>query len=298
MRAFDGTIVNVLSAGLDEHDLKITPTGTYLGLRYVTRICPPDCADMSPWGGSAAMSVIDAEIIEIDESSNVLWTWRTRDHIGLNESGGNGSFADNGADIIHANAVEPDGTDGVLFSGRNLDAVYHITKSTGNIDWKLGGVPIPQSLTVTGDTRSTGANSGGQVLSGQHDVRLLPDGTVTVHDNGTSAERGPSALRFEIDPVQKTAKVLEIIQDSRATSSFCCGSARRLPNGAWVIQWGGLPYFTQMSNGLNGSGPLQLTVNYNLGGLFSYRAEPILPGVVSADTLRRGMDAMAGAVSN
>jgi hypothetical protein len=293
MRAFNGTILNVLSAGLDEHDLKETPTGTYLGLRYVPRVCPPDCADMSAWGGSSAMSVIDAEIIEIDANSNVLWLWRTRDHIGLYESGESGSFQTNGADIIHANAIEPDGTDGVLFSGRNLNAIYHITKSSGNVDWKLGGATTPQSLTVRGDTRLTGGDLGGVVLKGQHDVQLLADGTVTVHDNGTDAGRGPSALRFAIDTTLQSATVLEIVEDSRATDSICCGSARRLPNGTWVIQWGGLPYFTEISTGLNGGGLPQFTVNYNLSGVFSYRADPILPGIVSADSLRQGMDAMA-----
>jgi hypothetical protein len=242
---------------------------------------------MSAWDGSAQAAVIDAEIHEIDSQSNVLWTWRTRDHIALNESGTRPWFPGQGDDIIHMNAVEPDGDGALLFSARHLDAIYHITKSTGAIDWKLGGSQRAESLTVIGDTRPTATGTTGQALSGQHDVRLLADRTVTLHDNGTNANRPPFAMRYVIDETARTAQVVEAVQDPRATYSGCCGSARRLPGGNWVVQWGENPYMTE----LDPSGNPVLTISYQ-GTTFSYRAVPILPGVVSADQLRQGMDNM------
>jgi hypothetical protein len=185
------------------------------------------------------------------------------------------------------NAVEPDGEGALLFSARNLDAIYHITKSTGAIDWKLGGSQRAESLTVIGDTRPTATGTTGQALSGQHDVRLLPDRTVTLHDNGSNANRPPFAMRYVIDETARTAQVVEAVQDPRATYSGCCGSARRLPGGNWVVQWGENPYMTE----LDPSGNPVLTISYQ-GTTFSYRAVPILPGVVSADQLRQGMDNM------
>jgi hypothetical protein len=217
----------------------------------------------------------------------VLWTWRTRDHIALNESGTRPWFPGQGDDIIHMNAVEPDGEGALLFSARNLDAIYHITKSTGAIDWKLGGSQRAESLTVIGDTRPTATGTTGQALSGQHDVRLLADRTVTLHDNGTNANRPPFAMRYVIDETARTAQVVEAVEDPRATYSVCCGSARRLPGGNWVVQWGANPYMTE----LDPSGNPVLTISYQ-GTTFSYRAVPILPGVVSADQLRQGMDNM------
>jgi Arylsulfotransferase (ASST) len=292
-RSFNGEVQSVLGSDLDTHDLQLTPAGTYLVIRYVARVCPPDCADMSPWGGSPQAAVVDAEILETDSSSNVLWTWRTRDHITLSESGTQPWFPSVGNDIIHMNAVEPDGEGALLFSARHLDAIYHITKSTGNIDWKLGGSTRAESLTVIGDTRPTATGTNGQVLSGQHDVRLLADRTVTLHDNGTNAHRPPFAMRYVVDEIQRTADVVEAIQDPRATTSFCCGSVRRLPGGNWVVQWGGNPFMTE----LDPSGNPVVTISYNLGATFSYRAVPILSGVVAADQLRQGMDAMAPPVS-
>ncbi len=288
IRDFTGRVLNTLTGNLDQHDLQITPTGTYLAIRDVQRVCPPDCADMSPWGGSAQAPVWDAEIIEIDQNSNVLWTWRTRDHIGLDETGNSGWFPGVGNDIIHMNALQADGNDGVIFSSRHLNAIYHITKSTGAIDWKIGGTPTPQSLTVLGDTRPTAMGPTGQVLSGQHDVRLWPDGTVSVHDDGTIANRPPYAIRYKLDTAARTAEVVEGVTDSRVSFAPCCGSARRLPNGHWLMDWGAAPFLTELDANAN---PV-LTIQYNLGTGFSYRAEPVLPGVVSADTLRGGMDAM------
>jgi hypothetical protein len=44
---------------------------------------------------------------------------------------------------------------------------------------------------------------------------------------------------------------------------------------------------------LDPSGNPVVTISYNSGATFSYRAVPILPGVIAADQLRQGMDNMA-----
>ena len=287
LRRFDGTVLNTLTGNLDFHDMQVTPSGTYLVFRDIPRVCPPDCADMSAWGGKAQDGVLDAEILEIDGSSQILWSWRTRDHIALSETGDSGWYPGVGEDIIHMNALEPDGTDALIFSARHLNAIYHITKSTGAIDWKIGGTPRAESLTVIGDPRPTATQ--GQVLSGQHDVRKWSDGSISVHDNGTLVERPPTVVRYRLDLTNRTAEVVEQIQDTRVLASSCCGAARLLPGGHWLVQWGTAPFVTELDTG----GRPVLTIQYNLGTVFSYRAVPVLYGVVSADTLRNGMDAMS-----
>jgi hypothetical protein len=287
IRSYAGLPITTLSGDLDGHDLQPTPTGTYLAIQYVQRVCPTDCADLSPWGGSAQAAVIDAEIHEIDANSNILWKWRTRDHINLEETGGAGWEPTVGTDIIHMNAVAPDGTDHVLFSARHLNAIYRINKNSGAVEWKIGGTPRAESLSVVGDTRPTAV--GVQLLSGQHDVRLWPDGTVSVHDNGTIANRPPYIMRYTIDTTNATATVVESISDSRAPASPYTGSARRTANGNWFADWGGLPFLTELDSLGN---PL-LTISFT-GAQFSYRAVPALPGEVAAATMRSGMDIMYG----
>jgi hypothetical protein len=290
IRDFDGHTLNTIIGDIDDHELVVTPAGTYLVIEDAKRACPPDCADMSPWGGNAQAGVIEAEIVELDRNSNVLWKWRTRDHIALSETGATGWFATAGDDIIHMNAIEPDGTDGLFFSARHLNAIYHVTKSTGVIDWKIGGTPRPESLVVLGDSRPTSIGASGQSLSGPHDVRKLSDGTISVHDNGSIANRPPFAIRYRIDTAARTAEVVEAIQDTRVSASAFTGSARRLPGGHWLVQWGGAPFMTE----LDAAGNPVLTIQYNLGSGFSYRAVPVLSGTLSAVTLRDGMDAIVG----
>jgi hypothetical protein len=288
IRNYAGFPITEVSGDLDSHDLQETPTGTYLVIQYVPRVCPTDCADLSPYGGSAQASVIDAEIHEIDANSHILWKWRTRDHITLAETYDAGWEPTVGADIIHMNAVQPDGTGHVLFSARHLNAIYRINKSTGAIEWKLGGTPRAESLAVVGDPRPTAV--GVNLLSGQHDVRLWADGTVSVHDNGTIANRPPYIMRYAIDTTNATATVVEALTDARVTYSPYTGSARRALNGNWVVAWGGQPFMTEIDS----TGSPVVTIDYNMGTAFSYRAVPALPGEVEASTLRDGMDLIFG----
>jgi hypothetical protein len=169
----------------------------------------------------------------------------------------------------------------MLVSMRHTDAVYRIRRSDGGIDWKLGGTSRPESLAVMNDPH------GEHPLGGAHDARVVGSGLVSVHDNGTGLGRPPRALRYRIDPLLRTATLEEEIGDPRAPSSFCCGSARRLSGGDWVLSWGSRPFFTELAPG----GTPALTVSFD-NGEFSYRAVPVEPGVVEPSALRAGMDAM------
>jgi hypothetical protein len=71
----------------------------------------------------------------------------------------------------------------VITSLRFTDAVYSIDHPTGEVEWKLGGTTIPESLTVLGDPH------GNYPLSGQHDAPGARGRTVTVHDNAPRAVR-------------------------------------------------------------------------------------------------------------
>ena len=94
---------------------------------------------------------------------------------------------------IHPNAIDLDlngpGTadDQLLVSGRHNDAVYGINFDAGTVDWKLGGTTTPQSLTIVGDPL------GGPKR--QHDVRILPNGHITMFDNRTQLHDRVSSVR-------------------------------------------------------------------------------------------------------
>lgn len=177
------------------------------------------------------------------------------------------------ADPWHYNSIEDTG-DGFIISFRSLDAVYKIDKATGAIVWKLGGSARPESLTLVNDPL------GGPIA--QHDARLLSDGTVTIHDNGTGP-RQPRSTRYSIDTNARTATLVAGLSDVGIPSSLCCGSARVLPGGNIALGWGGTKEIIEYT-----PGGARL---FRLQTPFVYRGVPILPGEFTADQFRAGMDA-------
>jgi len=293
--AWDGSEGSLLgvNAHLDMHDLVPAAEGGWYGIRYVPRDCvgtAVDCTDMTAFGGATDATVVDGDIVRLDASGSVVWTWKTRDHIAFSEWGdltppshvSQAHATVNGHDtwdIIHLNSVTDDG-DGLIISSRNLDAVYRIKKSDGSVDWKLGGTSTARSLTVAGADRTPFLNS-------QHDARRLSNGHITVFDNGSEGSRVPRVLELAVDPSALTASIVRSVSDGNVPLSQCCGSARAVAGGGFVTAWGGTGLFTET----NAAGVPVLSVD--LGStIFSYRVVPVAPGVVARSALQSGMDSM------
>ena len=277
-RRLDRSLVRTLDtvpSGADAHDIQLS-NGNYLMGRTFVR----SGVDMSTCGGSTSRDLMDFELQELSPNGSLVWSWRASDHIPVSEVTARWeSQCTTNGDIYHWNSVEADG-DGYVLSFRHLDAVYRINRATGAVDWKLGGETRPESLTVVGDPLSSLST-----FCGQHDARVLADGSLTVHDNGTRCSRPPRAVRFAIDEAAETAMLLEDLRDPDAPDASFGGSTRRLPGGNWVSAWGPNPYVTEQT----GTGVRVFKLSFT--GLSSYRANPVLPGQVSGAALRAGMNA-------
>jgi Arylsulfotransferase (ASST) len=260
----------------DSHDLRLAANGDHFVGAYVKQ----SHVDTSAYGGSSDTDVLNAELQEVSPHGQLVWDWKSQQHISLAETGRwwPGPQPAQGYDLVHWNSIEPAGGS-VIASFRTVDAVYKIDKSTGNIVWKLGGTTTPRSLAVQDDPRS-------YTFGGQHDARLLPDGTLTVFDNRSYLGQAPRAVRYRIDEQAGTATLLQSITDPAVSNSDCCGSARRVGGGDWLIDWG--LYKPIGGYKPNGEKTFSLTFNHT----FSYRAEPVPTGVLSAQDLRQAMDAM------
>ena len=275
----DGSLVRVLvpADGADDfHEIMLLPNGNYLLTVRKTRLGSNACGQSSP-------TTIDNGFQEIEPDGSLVRAWWASEHIPPSDVPAPWCEAAlERGDWYHINSVQPV-ADGYLVSLRNLDAVYKVSDADGSILWKLGGVDRPESLQVLNDPQSTTGT-----LWGQHDARLLSDGTVTVLDNGFHpTDRRPTrAVRYSIDTSARTATLVEQKRDPNFVASGCCGSARRLPGGAWLMSWGGAPLVTELSP--SGSRVFSLTFET---GFFSYRAHPVPPGVLSRAALRAGMDA-------
>jgi hypothetical protein len=284
----DGGLVRTLNAvgrAANAHDLQLLPNNDYLLGSNVTQ----GHVDTSAYGGSSDATVVNVELQQVSPGGSLVWRWKSQQHIALSETPRHrwpwvvNNPTPQGYDILHWNSIEPAG-DSVIASFRHLDAVYKIEKSTGRIVWKLGGTKTPKSLTVRGDPL-------GYTFGAQHDARLLPDGTLTVFDNRTNVTPArPRAVRYRIDEQQRTATLLRSITDPDVRYSNCCGSARRLPKGDWLIDWGK----GGQIGGYEPNGARTFRLTFDTTG-FSYRAEPVPVGVLSPPDLRQAMDAMYAA---
>ena len=94
-------------------------------------------------------------------------------------------------------------------------------------------------------------------------------------------------MRYAIDTTTMTATLQESITDAAGPqASICCGSARKLAGGDWVIGWGGTNVATE--NALDGSETLRLQFDPNV---LIYRMVPLTSSQFNLDALRAGMDA-------
>ncbi len=264
--------LQTVDAITDIHDLQPTADGNYLVLAYKPRADP---IDTSEFNGDASADVIDAVVQKLTPDGKLLWEWNSKDHISLAETGRWWDGLEEPYDLVHINAVEPtnDGRD-YLISLRHTDAIYRLNGETGDVEWKLGGEPTPESLDVVDDPY------GDYPFGGQHDVRQLGNGTITVHDNATNLDHPTRAVRYRIR--SGTARLLDSQEDPLAPESGCCGSARWLGK-SWLLSWGGTDLITE----IDADG--RRTFKLRIPDQFSYRAIPV-HGRLSAAALRRGMD--------
>jgi len=268
---------------VDGHELRELPGGNFLLGSYV-----PEAKDLSSIGGPTRAAVVAAEIQELDRRGRVLWRWSSRGRIALAETGrwwrnvlanprrrlgGRAAF-----DPVHINSIEPRGDEQVVISTRHTDAVYGIDRDSGEIAWKLGGIGTAESLRIVGDPAQ-------RPFGGQHDARIAGDGTLSVYDNGKDRPRRPRVAFYRLEPERGRAVFLGQLNDPAVRTSHCCGSARQLPEGGWLVSWGDNPLVTAFDAQGRIAFRLRLAAS-------TFRAVPVPPGAVSLAELDRGLETM------
>ena len=268
---------------IDGHELRETKDGSFLIDSYI-----PAKANLQRFGGPARAAVVSAEIEELDPQGRVVWRWSSRRHIDLDETGRwwrnvlsnakPGLRALPTFDPVHINSIEPRGKDEVVISTRHTDAVYGIQRPSGEVLWKLGGSPTADSLRVIGDPAR-------KLLGGQHDARIAEDGSLSVYDNGKDRPRRPRVVFYHLDPAAGEATYLGQLNDPAVKASHCCGSARQLADGGWLISWGDNPLVTAFDQEGQIVFRLRLPVS-------TFRAVPAPSGAITPAELDRGLEAI------
>lgn len=238
----------------DPHELRLLPNGhaILIGLDYQTvrmdTIVP---------GGDSAAIVIGNTIQELDQAQNVVFQWRSWDHFNITDAIHENLTA-RSIDYVHMNAIDIDTDGNLLLSSRHQDEITKIDRQTGNIIWRLGG--RHNQFTFTNDTFG---------FSYQHAVRRIPNGHITMFDNGNYHNPPFSrAVEYELDETNRTATLVWQYRNSPDLFGAAMGYVQRLDDGNTLIGWGATnPSVTEVRP--DGSKALELTLPT---GVFSYRA--------------------------
>jgi hypothetical protein len=208
-------------------------------------------------GGHPNATVIGLVIQELDESKNVVFQWRSWDHFQITDATDEDLTAPV-IDYVHGNAVEMDTDGNVLISSRHMDEITKINRETGDIIWRWGGKH--NQFHVTGDLFG---------FSHQHAIRRLPNGHVSLYDNGNDHSPNFSrALEYSLNETARTAQLVWGYRNNPDTYGFAMGYVQRLDNGNTLIGWGATsPAVTEVAP--DGTKVMELSFP---PGIFSYRA--------------------------
>lgn len=220
--------VRAIGYQTDNHELLIDERNHYFLMGTEQRII--NMADSVP-GGSATANVTGIVVQELDQNKNIVFEWKTLDHLPVTQCQGQ-DLTSNSIDYIHTNSLFVDTDSTILLSNRHLNEITKVNRKTGNIVWRMGLNSSGNEFTFLND--SVG-------FSYQHCVRRLPNGNITLFDNGNyrPGERFSRACEYKIDEVNKTATLVWQYRNAPDVYSSFMGSVQRLPNGNTIIGWGG-----------------------------------------------------------
>lgn len=285
VRSESGKLLRLVKTGgsiVDGHEYRELANGNVLLDTYV-----PETADLRRVDGPRRATIVSAEAQEVDPAGKVLWRWNSRGHIALSETGRwwhsvlsnpRRRLQREAYDPVHINSIEPRGRSEVIVSTRHTDAVYGIDRASGEIRWKLGGSQTGKSLRVVGDPAT-------KLLGGQHDARLDRYGRLTIFDNGKDRPRRPRVVFYKLDLAAGKAIYKGQLNDPEVKRSHCCGSARELPGGGWLVSWGD----NKLVTGFDRQGRIAFRLHLPAP---TFRAVPVPPGATSSRRLARGMSMM------
>ena len=209
----------------DIHDLQLLPNNHYLVMSYDVQTVRMDTIVT---GGDTAATVYGLILQELDENDNVVFQWRSWDHFQITDASYNIDLTAHTIDYVHGNSVEMDYDGNLIISCRHMNEVTKISRTTGDIIWRLGGEK--NQFQFLNDNRG---------FSYQHDVRRLQNNNLTIFDNGNlSSPRYSSSIEYHIDEQNKIAtRVWDYSDNNSYTPSM--GNSTRLDNGRTFIGWGG-----------------------------------------------------------
>ncbi|HXD55775.1 MAG TPA: arylsulfotransferase family protein [Solirubrobacteraceae bacterium] len=237
---------------VDLHDFHLTPQGTAV----LTAFQPIRC-DLSSLGGPQGGAVTDSLFQEVDlRTGLVRREWHSVDHVPLSDSYSSAvtTSMKTPFDFFHLNSIDQLSGGATLISARNTWGVYELNSETGQVLVRIGG------------KRSNVKLAGGTHTAYQHDASVLPDGNISIFDNGGVPMVHPQS-RGLIESIDGgAASLVASYERPEALKAGSQGNMQLLANGDFFLGWGAEPYFSEFSS----SGQLLYDAHFH-GSYESYR---------------------------
>jgi hypothetical protein len=220
----------------DLHDFRVTAQNTAL----LTSFDPVYC-DLSKLGGPADGAVTDSLFQEVDLKTHLVRReWHPLDHVALTRSYSTATTTSKAwpFDFFHLNSVQVRRDGSLLISARDTSAVYLINGATGQVEIQAGG------------KRGSLKLGKGTATAFQHDAEELPNGNISVFDNGGSPRVHPQsrAIVLALDPTHRTDTLIsEYAHPGKPLSADSQGNVQALEGGDMFVGWGAEPYFSEYS---------------------------------------------------
>ncbi|MGV9793617.1 arylsulfotransferase family protein [Gordonia sp. NPDC003422] len=237
-----GRLITTVTPGRlksDVHEFRLTPDGRALITSYV-----PIAADLSSVGGPRNGTILDCVATVIDVATKrVVLQWSSHAHIPVSETAlryGDPRNAVLGStfDPYHMNSIVLDPSGNLLFSFRNLSAIYNVDIRSGKVNWRLGGKHSDLKL------------GAGVAMHGQHDAEYAGPNTIRVFDNNITGTQqlGTSSIKWiRLDLQRRTAHLVRAQRHPAGLSAAATGNAQGLSNGNTFGSWGTAPHISEFS---------------------------------------------------
>ena len=245
------------------HDFIMLDSDHYVADSYVEQTL--DLSGLNPaWSAQALVANV---VVEEVVAGEVVFEWDSASSPSLYSDSVYDNQFKSGvlSDYLHLNSMCIDPADGnFIFSFRNTSSIVKVDRKTGVILWTLGGKEDDFGLT------------GDQVFAYQHYVRVQPDGSLWVFDNGSAAPA--RIVSFVLDEVNKKVVSFTDVYDQPSSQPWAqlMGSYAKLGAGRTLFGWGEwldgtvAPGTTEVSNGT-----VAWSLTFEAAGTFTYRALPI-----------------------
>lgn len=263
----------------DSHEFILQPNGHSLMVGYDLQN-----VDMSEYGGYPDALIAGSIIQELDQDKNVIFQWRSWDHIELSESDFK-NYLSPKFDPIHVNSLLIDSDGHLLITSNRLTQVTKINRQTGEIIWRLGGVK--NEFEFIGDSAD--------FRQGIHTIQRLENGNILLYDNESrGGTEGGRAVEYELDTVNMTATLVWQFfpQGDDTKHATFMGNAQRLENGNTLIGWGSSTLTDSIVlTEVNNQGDIVYRLKFPFQDRRSYRSYrfPFPDGAPFADVTQNGI---------